>query len=421
MSYIGQQLVDPESGPQDRFVLENNQFAFELDSTDASHPVRPDERDVANAVDIGLLFDAISYQKGAALIRMLTYLIGVDTFNRGVSNYLADNTYGNAVQDDLWERLTEAAHEDGSLPRDMSVKEIMDTWTKQKGYPVVTVTEGPEGNITLSQERFTMGSSKDSREYSWWVPVNFARAGDDFSDASNRAFIPPREGSISIDAENGSGGGPLVVNVLEANYYRVNYDEAHWRALADTISTDAKSVHKINRAQLIDDALNLAKAGYLDYATALGMTEYLDAEDEFVPWSAAKTALSYIQLMMLNYKEVRSLVESYIFTKAVHLYDALGTEASVEDDSYFDILLREMSVEYLCGFGYAPCVEEAKKQFERWTAAGDPDTPSANVIDGALRSIFYCTAVQAGGSKVSLLVLIVRVTVSTRYHSFKMD
>ena len=188
--------------------------------------------------------------------------------------------------------------------------------------------------------------------------------------------------------------------------------------IIDQLNRDHTQIHVINRAQLIDDALNLAKAGYLDYATALGMTEYLDAEDEFVPWSAAKTALSYIQLMMLNYKEVRSLVESYIFTKAVHLYDALGTEASMDDDSYFDILLREMSVEYLCGFGYAPCVEEAKKQFERWTAAEDPDSPSANLIDGALRSIFYCTAVKAGGSKVNLL--IIRVTVSTAYHSLKM-
>ena len=36
------------------------------------------------------------------------------------------------------------------------------------------------------------------------------------------------------------------------------------------------------------------------------MTEYLDAEDDFVPWTSAKTAFSYIQLMMLDYKEVRS-------------------------------------------------------------------------------------------------------------------
>ena len=108
-----------------------------------------------------------------------------------------------------------------------------------------------------------------------------------------------------------------------------------------------------------------------------------------------------VQLMMLDYKEVRSLVESYIFTKAVHLFDNLGVVASEESDSYFDILLREMSVGYLCGFGYAPCVEVATKQFADWMAAEEPDSPSANPMDGALRSIFYCTAVKAGGSKAS--------------------
>ena len=54
-------------------------------------------------------------------------------------------------QDDLWERLTEAAHEDGSLSPGMTVKRIMDTWTKQKGYPVVTVTATAEGRHLLSK------------------------------------------------------------------------------------------------------------------------------------------------------------------------------------------------------------------------------------------------------------------------------
>ena len=54
--------------------------------------------------------------------------------------------------------------------------------------------------------------------YRWWVPVNFARVGGDFSNASNRAFIPPQEENISVDA--GPGDGRLIVNVLEANYYR---------------------------------------------------------------------------------------------------------------------------------------------------------------------------------------------------------
>ena len=405
MSYTGQQLVDPESRPQDRFVLENNQYAFELDSTEASHPVRPEDEDVVNPVDIGLMFDPISYQKGAALIRMLTYLIGEDTFVRGVSNYLAANAYDNAMQDDLWEKLTEAAHEDGSLPPEITVKRIMDTWTTQKGYPVVTVSQGgaTDTTVTLAQDRFLMGKPDSSRTYGWWVPVSLVRVGGDFTDFTNIAFIAPNERNVSVSVSPGES--PLIVNVLEANYYRVNYDDAHWIALADAVKADADSVHKINRAQLIDDALNLAKAGYLDYGTALGMTEYLDGENEFVPWSSAKTAFSYINLMLLGYKDVKSLVEGFLFSKVVHVYNALGTESD-RDDSYFDVLLRELSVGYVCGFGYTPCVQVAAAQFGLWMAAEDPDSAAANPIDESLRAIFYCTAVKIGASKVSYIMVL---------------
>jgi len=56
------------------------------------------------------------------------------------------------VQDDLWKHLTLAAHEDGILPQDVTVKMIMDTWTLQMGYPVVKVTRSPDGtSATLTQ------------------------------------------------------------------------------------------------------------------------------------------------------------------------------------------------------------------------------------------------------------------------------
>jgi aminopeptidase N len=139
VAYIGQDHVDPESAPQDRFVLENNQFAFSLDATVSSHPV---VSEVVNPVDIGLIFDEISYQKGAAIIRMLEKLIGTETFNKGLKNYLVSNAYDNAVQDDLWEKLTDAAHEDETLSDELTVKAIMDTWTRQMGFPVITVKEG---------------------------------------------------------------------------------------------------------------------------------------------------------------------------------------------------------------------------------------------------------------------------------------
>ena len=77
---------------------------------------------------------------GASLIRMMNHFLGEETLKRGLTNYLEFHKFGNARQDDLWHQLTLQAHQDDSLPKYMTVKEIMDTWTLQTGYPVVTVT-----------------------------------------------------------------------------------------------------------------------------------------------------------------------------------------------------------------------------------------------------------------------------------------
>jgi hypothetical protein len=46
-------------------------------------------------------------------------------------------------------------------------------------------------------------------------------------------------------------------------------------------------IHVINRAQIIDDAINLARSGLLSYEIALGVTSYLNKEVEYIPWAAA--------------------------------------------------------------------------------------------------------------------------------------
>lgn len=79
-------------------------------------------------------------ETGASVIRMMNHFLGEETFKRGLTNYLEAHKFSNARQDDLWQQLTLQAHQDGSLPLHMTVKDIMDTWTLQTGYPVVTVT-----------------------------------------------------------------------------------------------------------------------------------------------------------------------------------------------------------------------------------------------------------------------------------------
>lgn len=59
-------------------------------------------------------------------------------------------------------------------------------------------------------------------------------------------------------------------------------------------SKDFMKIHELNRAALIDDVLNLARAGYVDYFYALEATQYLTQETNYIPWKAALNAFSYL-------------------------------------------------------------------------------------------------------------------------------
>ena len=85
--------------------------------------------------------------------------------------FFKNSKYDAAEQDDLWQYLTEQAHRDGTLPNDLTVKIIMDTWTLQMGFPVVNVHRNYNDNsATVSQERFLISKSEnnpDKHNYMW--------------------------------------------------------------------------------------------------------------------------------------------------------------------------------------------------------------------------------------------------------------
>ena len=88
------------------------------------------------------------------MLRMMNLFLGEDTFRTAVSNYLKKYAFGNAEQDDLWQSLTQAAHQSGSLPSNTTVKMIMDTWTLQTGYPMILVDRDYEsGTAMVTQVR----------------------------------------------------------------------------------------------------------------------------------------------------------------------------------------------------------------------------------------------------------------------------
>ena len=101
----------------------------------------------------------------------------------------------------------------------------------------------------------------DTHHYSWWVPISYTTSKNpNFEDAKATHWISPNDKQISIqgnfDKENW-----VIFNVMQTGYYRVNYDLNNWKHITRQLLKNFANIHMNNRAQLLDDALNLARAG----------------------------------------------------------------------------------------------------------------------------------------------------------------
>ena len=143
---------------------------------------------------------------------------------QGLTNYLRDLQFHAAEQDDLWHHLTVQGHKDNNLPLDMDVKTIMDTWTLQMGFPVVTVTRNYTSNIAkLTQKRFLNGKpdekKTDTKVYSWWIPLTFTGARDSFDNTYSKYWM--KEGELETEITGMPGRETaLIFNVQQTGYYR---------------------------------------------------------------------------------------------------------------------------------------------------------------------------------------------------------
>ncbi|XP_045589686.1 aminopeptidase N isoform X2 [Procambarus clarkii] len=395
VEYIGINHVEPTWQVMEQFVLNEVQIVFSLDSLESSHPI---SIPVGHPDEISQIFDRISYAKGASIIRMMNHFLTEDTFRKGLSNYLDAFKYGNAEQDDLWEHLTEAAHQDGTLPLHLTVKTIMDTWTLQMGYPVIMVDRSPDGTSAIvSQERFLLVKealvSEDTHVYKWWVPLTYT-GGDDpnFNNTQVKVWMKESETHITIPSLPNKDHW-VIFNLRETGYYRVNYDLHNWNLLIQQLLADHRVIHTINRAQIIDDAMNLAKAGQVEYDTALGVYNYLGQETEYVPWAAAINNLAYLKEMFARTGGYGAL-KRYLLDILVPLYNTLGF-ADSPGDPLLDQYTRQKALTWACELDHPDCLKNAAAIYAHWM-----NNPKNNsIISPNLKSTVYCHAIGVGGEK----------------------
>ncbi|TTJ07847.1 Aminopeptidase N [Bagarius yarrelli] len=191
---------------------------------------------------------------GASVLRMLSDFLNETVFVQGLSSYLNHFQFDNTVYTDLWDHLQRAVNATGTqLPE--SVSDIMDRWVLQMGFPVVTV-DTVTGKI--SQKHFLLNPDSiverpSPFSYEWIVPIQWMKNGD----KQKIHWLMTKESQNDMMKMVGSDW--LVVNLDVVGYYRVNYDMGNWRKLLEKLQTSHQSIRVINRAQIIDDAFNLAR------------------------------------------------------------------------------------------------------------------------------------------------------------------
>lgn len=156
--------------------------------------------------------------------------------------------------------------------------------------------------LDITQERFFLKPQAIKPTTTWWIPINVAiKNKSDFTRTSPDDWILNTKDHIfqlnpTINTTNGDW---IILNKQETGFYRVNYDENNWMNIIEALkSEDQDEIHRINRAQLIDDSFNLARSGELNYDTPLKLIQYLSKEKNFIPWSSANAALSYLNIML---------------------------------------------------------------------------------------------------------------------------
>lgn len=235
--------------------------ALGLDALANTHPIYAIVRSVAEATEN---FDLITYEKGAAVVRMIEHYLGADAFRAGVRLYMERHREGNTVARDLWRALEEASGQD--------VTRVAQAWITQTGFPLVTLDTDKTGALRIRQERFFADPaiSAERRKGRWPVPMVLKWDGQRepvrlLADKTTQTVKPPARAAWCFG--NADGGG----------FYRVCHATAHQAAMTERLD---RALTGVERMVLVGDQWALVRAGKASVESLLAIADVLGDETD---------------------------------------------------------------------------------------------------------------------------------------------
>jgi puromycin-sensitive aminopeptidase len=323
---------------------------------DALRSTRAIEYPVHSPDDTAGMFDALTYQKGAAVLRMMEQYLGEERFRDGIRHYLRKHEFGNTETHDLWDAIEEATGE--------PVRRIMDQWIWQGGYPLLSASSS-DGVVTITQRRFLSDGGEDAT--TWDVPLRVRPRGGD-------------ETSVLVDAGGATvpAGAGTVVNAGASSFVRVHYATD----LLDGLTEHLGDLSAPERYGLVDDLWAAVAAGSAQASAFVRFAERFGEEEDLAVWQAVLQGLGWCDRFLDG--EPRERFRGFVRRLVAPALDRLGWEASREDADRTRSL-RGALLQALGVLGADPNAEAAARELESESRAGKPVDPalaaaSVNVV-----------------------------------------
>lgn len=378
MEYISVDLTYPELQVDD-FFLGKCFEAMEVDSLSSSHPV---STPVENPTQIQEMFDDVSYDKGACILNMLQDFLTPDAFEIGIIRYLKKYSYQNTVNSHLWESLSDICasdaldvgqkrHQEFCSKRnlqseaskwfsgdELDVRAIMDTWTLQEGFPLVTVdVRGRE--VRLSQERYLKTDDPSLTEgFLWQIPLTYKTSA---SNSIHRFLLKTKTDVLYLPEEVDW----VKFNVDMSGYYMVHYAGEGWNSITKLLQYNHTALSSNDRASLIQNVFQLVSIGKVKLDQALELSLYLSKETEIMAVTQGFGEL--VPLYKLMEKRDMPDLENQMKDYIVELFrELIDRQEWTDSGSVSQRMMRSYLLLFACVRNYAPCVEKASQLFNKW-------------------------------------------------------
>lgn len=329
--------------------------AMGQDAFATTHPV---VQHVATVEQASQAFDGITYGKGSAVISMLEDYVGETAWRNGVRSYIGKHAYGNAVTDDLWAEIEQAAP-------GKQFAAVAHDFTLQPGVPLIKASSAcVDGStrVQLEQGEYTV-DRPDKTPLRWRVPVN-VRGGD------GKAVRVLVDGKASVTLP---GCDTLaLVNAGQKGYFRTLYAPAQFKALRSGFA----GLPVVDQMGLMLDTGALAAVGLQPESDSLDLAMQVPADAAPELWQMVAGSVGGLDDLFKGDAKRQDAIHAFAIKRLAPKFAQLGWDNRA-GDSAATRQLRNTLISTLGGLGDAAVLVEARRRFDAFLA--DPASLSPDL------------------------------------------